>query len=80
MTTWICINLIQDAGGNPYATVDEANVIICRYGTPIFSELEYIYDHDRDKWVEPPSWVDTCIALGRCEHYLPGKTDKREKR
>ncbi|GJJ11867.1 hypothetical protein Clacol_006105 [Clathrus columnatus] len=59
---------IKKYGGNPKATEDEAEVIICRKDGLIFPFLRKKYDHERYKWVENPEWVDRCLRKKKYEH------------
>ncbi|KAF8528174.1 hypothetical protein BU17DRAFT_81409 [Hysterangium stoloniferum] len=68
---------IVGTGGDPEADLDDARVIICRADHPSFKALEHKYDHDRYKWVEPPSWVDICISGNKYEHVPRDEAGRR---
>ncbi|KAF8610335.1 hypothetical protein BDV93DRAFT_540154 [Ceratobasidium sp. AG-I] len=59
---------IAKAGGDPGSTLREAQVIVASEDHADFARLQKRYEHSTSVYVEPESWVERCLAKGRCFH------------
>ncbi|KAG9019167.1 hypothetical protein FRB90_005740 [Tulasnella sp. 427] len=62
---------ITKFGGTITSNANLAQVLICDNANPSFDTLARKYAHNNNVYVEPPTWVKTCIGRRTYEHDQP---------